>query len=102
MAIDGFVTQNTNLSVATAGMCAHGVESNEYGTATLHRPLPHELAATVQSDGVAHGGSAGMNLLMCITVNSFAWRVIVDQIVCFRVLKMRRLYIRMRAFHTVQ
>ena len=64
--------QKTNRSVATAGICAQGVESNEYGTATLHRPLPHELAATVQSEGVVHGGSAGMNLLMWMTVNSLA------------------------------
>ena len=70
MAMDGLVIQKTNLSVDTAGICDHGVESNEYGTATLHRPLPHELAATVQSDGVAHGGRAGMNLLMWMTVNS--------------------------------
>ncbi len=69
------MTQNTNLSVATAGVCAHGVESNEYGIATLQRPFPHELAAIVQSDGVVHGGRAGMNLLMWIMVNSFAWRV---------------------------
>lgn len=29
MAMDGFVIQNTKRSVATAGVCAHGVESNE-------------------------------------------------------------------------
>ena len=63
MAMDGFVIQNTNLSVATAGMWAQGVESNEYGIATLQRPFPHEFAAIVQSDGVVHGGSAGINLL---------------------------------------
>jgi hypothetical protein len=72
IAIDGLVIQNTNLSVATAGICAHGVVSNEYGTDTLHLPFPHELAETVQSDGVAHGGRAGMNLLTWITVNSLA------------------------------
>ena len=72
MAMDGLVIQNANRSVDTAGMCAHGVESNEYGTATLHLPFPHELAATVQSEGVAQGGRAGMNLLTWITVNSLA------------------------------
>jgi hypothetical protein len=70
--MDGFVIQNAYRSVDTAGVCAHGVESNEYGTATRHRPFPHEFAAMVQSDGVAHGGRAGMNLLMRIIVNSFA------------------------------
>lgn len=36
MASDGFVIQNTKRAVVTAGMLAHGVASNEYGTATLH------------------------------------------------------------------
>ena len=35
----GFVIQKAYLSVTTAGMLDHGVESNEYGTATLH-PVP--------------------------------------------------------------
>jgi hypothetical protein len=72
MAMDGLVIQNAKRSVATAGICAHAVESNEYGMATLHRPRPHEFAATVQSEGVAHGGRAGMNLLTWMTVNSLA------------------------------
>ena len=70
--MEGFVIQNTNRSVATAGMLAHGVASNEYGTDTLHWPVPHELAAAMQSDGVVQGGSAGMNLLTCTVVNSLA------------------------------
>lgn len=53
-------------------MLAHGVLSNAYGIATLHCPVPHELAAELQSDGVVHGGRAGINLLTCTTVNSFA------------------------------
>jgi hypothetical protein len=72
MAMDGFVTQNTYRSVARAGMLAHGVLSNEYGTATRHRPFPHEFAAEVQSVGVVHGGKAGMNLFTCTRVNSLA------------------------------
>ena len=38
----------------------------------MHRPCPHEFAAMVQSDGVAQGAKAGMNLLTCTSVNSFA------------------------------
>ena len=72
MASDGLVIQNTNRSVATAGMLAHGVLSNEYGTDTRHLPTPHELAAEEQSEGVAQGGRAGMNLFTCTTVNSLA------------------------------
>ena len=98
MAMDGFVIQNTNRSVATAGMCAHGVVSNEYGTATLHRPFPHELAATVQSDGVAHGGSAGMNLLTWMTVNSLACAHALVKHTRFRERKTPQTYIKTAAF----
>ena len=97
MAIEGFVIQNTNLSVATAGICAHGVESNEYGTDTLHRPFPHEFAATVQSDGVAHGGRAGMNLLMWMMVNSLAC-VCIRVVYCSHIVKTQQTYINTLVF----
>ena len=73
MAMDGFVIQKAYLSVATAGMFTHGVESKEYGTATL-QPVPdmHDCSDSQHLSLVAHGFRAGMNLLTGMMVNSFA------------------------------
>jgi len=72
MAMDGLVIQNAYRSVVSAGMWAHGVASNAYGTATLQEPAMQDLSTDLQSLGVTHGACAGMNLLMSTIVNSLA------------------------------
>ena len=85
MAMDGFVIQNAYLSVTTAGIFTHGVESNEYGTATLH-PVPdiQDCSDSQHRSLVSHGFRAGMNLLTGMMVNSFACvtRVSLKKTVC--------------------